>query len=205
MPQPGLVSLREALFEVPSGGISFRNLQDFQEIWSLATNFWVMYSRKRILKHGDTATTYACRFEKNKKSSTKNPQVPANKRRNTTIREPGQCRVRIIVKITSNNTVTVLRAQSSALQHTHSMEESDLLKRNDAIRDAIRREARNLDSSPGQIELSIRETFEQVGAQFVNKVEIANIQRKERERLGIQSLSPKVPDDPFIFHVPNYK
>ncbi|ORX85627.1 hypothetical protein K493DRAFT_360358 [Basidiobolus meristosporus CBS 931.73] len=160
----GHVALREALFDVPPDGISFRKLEDFQEIWGLATNFWVMYSRKRVLKHGAVTTTYACRFEKHKKSSTKNPHVPANKRRRTTVREPGQCRVRIVVKVTPQSTVTVVRAQSSALHHTHSIEESDLLKRNDVIRDAIRKEAPNLDSSPGQIEVSIRETYGQVGA-----------------------------------------
>jgi len=120
-------------FEVP--------LNEFDaEWWPLVTNVWVKFSSKNHV-NGNYWKTYICRFNKHLKSSTRKEDVPSEKRRKTKVREADLCFAKIKVSwFFTTQKVLVERFQNS-LDHAHELEDSEKLKRSQAVRVLVEKEA----------------------------------------------------------------
>ena len=109
--------------------------------WPLVSNIWTQYnSRKHI--NGDTCKVFTCRFTKHRESSErKNEETPTKKRRTTMIRPPGFCHAKIkVLRLVSIKMVRIENIKDSP-HHSHSLKESDRLKRSDVVRTLIEEEA----------------------------------------------------------------
>lgn len=120
-------------FEVPA--------EEFDsEIWPLISNIWTRYNSWKCA-NGDFWTVYACRLMKHNKSSTRQDGIPANKRRNTSTRIEGICEAKIkITHIVASQTVRVERFKDTP-HHSHPIEDSDLIKTPEVIRQLVAQEA----------------------------------------------------------------
>ena len=77
--------------------------------------------------------TYTCRLTKHNQSSTRKEGIPSNKRRKTKIRPSHLCFAKIKVqRFVAEGKVCVERFENSP-DHTHSLEESDKVKRPQVI------------------------------------------------------------------------
>ncbi|RHZ77859.1 hypothetical protein Glove_170g31 [Diversispora epigaea] len=116
-------------------------IQDFDSNWwPLISNVWTGFNSKKKA-NGDSSHTYTCRLTKHNQSSTRKEGIPSNKRRKTKIRPSHLCFAKIKVqKFVAEGKVCVERFENSP-DHTHSLEESDKVKRPQAIRNLVEQEA----------------------------------------------------------------
>ncbi|RIB00070.1 hypothetical protein C2G38_2235764 [Gigaspora rosea] len=112
-------------FEIP--------LQEFDDDWwPLVSNIWTVFSHKNLV-NGDSWKTFTCRFAKSSPSSSRKEDVPPEKCRKTKIRPAGLCFAKIkISRYHLKQRVQVERFNNS-LDHTHSLEDSEKLKRSQAV------------------------------------------------------------------------
>ena len=113
-------------------------MEEFKEWWLLVTNVWTRWGSKEPVK-GDEWKIFACRFLKHNQSSTRkeDPSTPSTKRRKTNPRNPGQCFAKIkITYMTAAQKVRVER-HADTPDHAHTLEDSDRLKRSQAIKTLI--------------------------------------------------------------------
>jgi len=120
---------------------------------------------------------------KHTKSSTRMEGVPDEKRRKTKIREPGQCFAKIKITYLGSQMVRIERYQDSP-DHTHTIEESDMLKRSEAIKNMAIGEASKQYRPPAIVtaikELASNQFGEGSGVEYLRRDEVANIQHKIR-------------------------
>ncbi|RHZ59681.1 hypothetical protein Glove_362g17 [Diversispora epigaea] len=120
-------------FEVP--------MKEFDdEWWPLVTNIWIKFSYKNHV-NGNSWKTFVCRFTKHFESSTRKQDIPSEKRRKTKVRTANLCFAKIkISRFVAEQKVCIERFQDSP-DHTHNIEESDKLKRSQAVRVLVEKEA----------------------------------------------------------------
>ncbi|RHZ86839.1 hypothetical protein Glove_43g6 [Diversispora epigaea] len=120
-------------FEVP--------MKEFDdEWWPLVTNIWIKFSYKDNV-NGNSWKTFVCRFNKHFQSSTRKEDIPSTKHRKTKVRTANLCFAKIkILKFDAEQKVRIERFQDSP-DHAHSIEESDKLKRPQAVRVLVEKEA----------------------------------------------------------------
>ncbi|RHZ85353.1 hypothetical protein Glove_66g168 [Diversispora epigaea] len=116
-------------------------VQDFDSNWwPLISNVWTGFDFKKKA-NGDSSQTYTCRLTKHNQSSTRKEGIPSNKRRKTKIRPSHLCFVKIKVqRFVAERKVHVERFENSP-DHTHSLDESDKVKRPQVIRNLVEQEA----------------------------------------------------------------
>ena len=90
--------------------------------------------------NGDSWKIFTCRFAKRTTSSTRKEGVPADKRRKTKCRPADLCRSTIKIYRFYYGTVRVEQYQASP-DHSHSLRESDQIKRPQVIRALVETEA----------------------------------------------------------------
>ena len=113
------------------------SMEEFdKEWWPLVSNIWTGYSYKNNV-NGDSWKVFVCRFNKHNKSSTRKEGIPYAKRRITKIRPAKLCFAKIKVqRYASEKKVRVERFKDSP-DHSHSLEESEKLKRSKVVRDLV--------------------------------------------------------------------
>ena len=130
--------------------------EEFKILWPLVTNIWTQFSSGSPMK-GDEWTVYACHLLKHCKSSTRQEDVESGKRRKTNIREAQLCPVKIqITKVSSSETVRIEPFGLNPAIHTHSIDDCDMFKKSQALRDLITEEA-SKSYQPPDITISVKE------------------------------------------------
>jgi hypothetical protein len=131
---------------------------------------------------GDEWTVYACRLLKHRKSSTRQEDVESGKRRKTNIREAQLCPVKIrITKVSSSETVCIEPFGLNPAIHTHSIDDCDMFKKSQALRDLITEEA-SKSYWPPDITTSVKELAKTIlgegsGVDYLKTKDVANIQQ----------------------------
>ena len=151
------------------------------------SNVWTVFSHKNNV-NGDSWKVFICRFNKNHKSSTRKEGISHEKRRITKIWPANLCFAKIKVQYyISEQKVRVERFKDSP-DHSHSIEESEKLKRSQAIRDLVVQEAIK-NYRPPEIVSAVKEyaTNELDLGESVKELrskEVTNIKYKVRGSLG---------------------
>ncbi|KAG0288125.1 hypothetical protein BGZ98_004380, partial [Dissophora globulifera] len=132
---------RLALFQPGEKGVEVMAQEFEAKWWPLATNLWMRYSAYKSPTTGDSWIVYVCRLSKPFKSSTRAADVPIEKRRNTSVRDPIPCTARIKVSTFLSKGTIRVAAFPSCTEHCHSLEDCDKIKRPEVVRSLIRLEA----------------------------------------------------------------
>jgi len=163
-----------------------------EEWWPLVSNVWAGYSSKNNV-NCDSWKVFICRFNKHNKSSTRKGGVPYEKRRITKIWPADLCSVKIKVqRYIFEQKVRIERFKDSP-DHTHSLEESEKIKRSQAIRDLVVQEVLK-NYRPPEIINAIKEyaTVELDLGESVKELklkEVINIKYKVRRSLDVHLIS----------------
>ncbi|RHZ51825.1 hypothetical protein Glove_469g15 [Diversispora epigaea] len=111
-----------------------------EEWWPLVSNIWTRYNYKNHT-NGNSWKTFACHFTKHNPSSMRKEGIPDEKRRKTKIRSANLCFIKIKVsRFITEKKVYIERYQDSP-DHTHTIEESEKLKRSQFVRNLVEQEA----------------------------------------------------------------
>ncbi|RHZ75009.1 hypothetical protein Glove_218g18 [Diversispora epigaea] len=103
------------------------------EWWPLVTNIWIKFSYKNHVNR-NSQKTFVCRFTKHFESSTCKQNILSEKRRKTKVRTTNLYFAKIKIS-------RFVAEQKIPPDHTHNIEESDKLKRSQAVRVLIKKEA----------------------------------------------------------------
>jgi hypothetical protein len=104
------------------------------------SNIWTNFSHKNNV-NGNSWKVFICRFNKPKKSSTRKEGISQEKRRITKIRPANLCFAKIkIYHYASEQKVLVERFKDSP-DHSHTLEESEKLKRSQTVQNLVMQEA----------------------------------------------------------------
>src|SRR5947209_10790159 len=126
--------------------------------------------------HGWTKA-YDCRFRKRQPSSKKNPDVPVEKQRKTSFREPILCQAQITITL-KNGMVTIRKTHQDGPNHTHDLKTSDVLKKPSEVIDFIKVEASKGYRAPAIKEAAAGHfSDKQIGADFLQSKSVINTQR----------------------------
>ncbi|RHZ86811.1 hypothetical protein Glove_44g33 [Diversispora epigaea] len=108
--------------------------------WPLVSNVWTQFNSCK-LNNGDSWKVFTCRFTKHRESSTRKENIPIKKRRTTMIRPANICHAKIkVIRMTSKKLIQIERYNNTP-DHTHTLIESDRLKRSTAVRTLVMQEA----------------------------------------------------------------
>ena len=120
------------------------SMEEFdKEWWPLVSNIWTRFSYKNNV-NGDSWKVFTCRFNKHNKSSTRKEGIPHEKRRITRIRPANLCCAKIKVqRYVFEQKVRIERFKNSP-DHSHSLEESERLKRPRIVRDLVIQEVQKI-------------------------------------------------------------
>ena len=160
------------------------SMEEFNNEWPLVSNVWTRWNSWK-LANGDEWKIFACRFLKHNQSSTrKEDPSMGTKRRKTNPRDAGQCSAKI--KITYMMTAQNVRVERYAdtPDHAHTLEDSDRLKRSQAIKTLIEGEA-SKPYAPPAIAVTVKEPAKDLGisssARNIVTKDVANIKQKIRK------------------------
>ncbi|RUS31087.1 hypothetical protein BC938DRAFT_478487 [Jimgerdemannia flammicorona] len=181
---PVIEQLRKRYFNVD---VPFEVTEkDFDDQWAYVSNVWTSFNIT-TLKNGDKKTVWMCRLNKHRHSSTRKEGVPPEKTRKRRIRDQGQCFAKIRTTLNAETgIVRVERFASTTPEHTHSLDESDRVKRPKILRDLVAEEAaKAMPGKPPAIletvqEIASRRFGAHVGEQYLQRKEVANIRLKVR-------------------------
>lgn len=172
-------------------------LTEFEEKWKEVDNVWCQTGKtERSKRHPDGWTkTYDCRFRKRQKSSAKDPNVPVNKKRKTSIHEPDLCNAMITVTH-RDGSVTIRKTHPGGPSHTHGLRESDMRKTPSKIVNFLEEELKKKYRAPAVREVA-RDGFknEQLGSEFITTKKILNVQHRIHGGLETQYLPAGTLDD----------
>jgi hypothetical protein len=150
--------------------------------WPLVDNVWTS-SYNGILSTGDVHDpyrVYVCRLSKPRESSSRSSEVPAKKRRNTTVRVALECRAAIKVIHLVSTQMTLVERHNDSPPHAHTLELSDSVKIPTEIRDTIAEEATKAYHPPAIVTV-VKEIAEEKGlediAPHISRTVVANIQQ----------------------------
>ncbi|CAB4490569.1 unnamed protein product [Rhizophagus irregularis] len=117
------------------------SIEEFdKEWWPLVSNVWTRFSYKNNV-NGDSWKVFICQFSKPNKSSTRKEGVSNKKCHITKIRLANICSAKIKVqRYISEQKVRIERFQDSP-DHSHTLKESERLKRSQIVRDLVIQEA----------------------------------------------------------------
>src|ERR1043165_6694127 len=159
------------------------------------SNVWTRYNYKNNV-NGDSWKVFVCRLNKHNKSSTRKEGVPYEKRRVTKIRPSNMCYSKIKVqRYAFEKKVRIERFKDSP-DHSHSLEESEKLKRSNAVRDLIIQEA-SKNYRPPEILSAVKEYATDnldlgESVKELRQMEVTNIKYKVRESLDTHLIgNPK--------------
>ncbi|RHZ51439.1 hypothetical protein Glove_478g118 [Diversispora epigaea] len=108
--------------------------------WPLVSNVWTQFNSCK-LNNGDSWKVFTCRFTKHRESSTRKENIPIKKQRTTMIRPANICHAKIkVICMTSKKLIQIERYNNTP-DHTHTLIESDRLKRSTAVRTLVMQEA----------------------------------------------------------------
>src|SRR2546423_9727800 len=110
-------------------------MEDFDEVWwPLVSNIWTQWNSHTTV-NGNIRRVFACRFAKHRESSTRSKEtIPNEKRRVTKIRPSKICNVKITVWWLVSLKIVKVECYNGSSEHTHSLVESDRLKRSQTVR-----------------------------------------------------------------------
>ena len=163
-------------FEIP--------MQEFdEEWWPLVSNIWTKFNNRNLV-NGNSWKVFACRFTKHNASSTRKEGILSEKRRKTKIRSANLCSAKIkISRFVAEQKVLVERYQDSP-DHTHTLEESEKLKRSTTIRNLVEQEASKNYASPAIVSAVKEYATEKLdlgnSVKELKRIEVANIKYKVR-------------------------
>jgi hypothetical protein len=151
--------------------------------WPLVSNIWMKWDSYNYA-NGDIRKTFACRFMKHRESSTRQENIPNEKRRITKIRPSGICSAMIKISWIASSEVVKIERYKNSPNHAHSLSEVDRLKRPKVIRSLVEIEAVK-NYSPPAITSAIKEyAMLELGlgecARKLKRKEVANIKYKVR-------------------------
>jgi MULE transposase domain len=151
--------------------------------WPLVSNIWTKWDSYNYA-NGDIRKTFACRFMKHRESSTRQENIPNEKRRITKIRPSGICSAMIKISWIASSEVVKIERYKNSPNHAHSLSEVDRLKRPKVIRSLVEIEAVK-NYSPPAITSAIKEyAMLELGlgecARKLKRKEVANIKYKVR-------------------------
>ena len=117
-------------------------IEDFNNNWwPLVTNVWTQWNSCR-LSNGDFWKVFVCRFMKHRESSKRQQEnIPNNKRRKTAIRPSGICQAKIKVSHLISSKIVKVERYKDSPNHTHNLRENDRVKRSQAVRILVEKEA----------------------------------------------------------------
>ncbi|CAG8857486.1 33096_t:CDS:1, partial [Gigaspora margarita] len=84
---------------------------------------------------------FACRLTKHNHSSGQKDGIPLEKRRKTKTRSPNLCSAKICVLHFVGAQKVQIEQYNNSLDHTHTLEESEVLKRSNTVRKLVEEEA----------------------------------------------------------------
>lgn len=106
-------------FEVPD--------EEFDNIlWPLVTNIWTLFDLYKF-KNGDFWKVYVCRFIKHRNSSTRQEDVPIEKRRKTNIQPSGLCEAKIKITWSASSKIVRIERFKDSPDHAHTLGKSTWL------------------------------------------------------------------------------
>ena len=149
--------------------------------WPLVTNIWTTFNYKYHV-NGDSWKTYICHFNKYKQSSTRKEGIPSEKCRKLIIWPANLCFAKIkVTQFVAEQKIWVERYHDSP-DHTHILEDSERLKRSQAIRTLVENEAIKNYSSPEIVRVVKEYVTEKLdldsSVKELRRTEIANIKYK---------------------------
>jgi len=176
------------------------SVSEFEVRWKEVDNVWVQFGTTKTLKKDNGWTkSYDCRFKKRHASSSKKPDVPADKRRKTSLRDSSLCNAQITVML-KNGVVTIRKTNPSSPDHTHDIKASDILKVPSTVVNFVETEAYKGYRAPA-IKNVTQDQFKdkEVGVQYLSFKSVINTQRKVRGGLdapfiGVSGLEEDVKD-----------
>ncbi|GBB95980.1 hypothetical protein RclHR1_02660001, partial [Rhizophagus clarus] len=111
-----------------------------KEWWPLVSNIWTNFSHKNNV-NGNSWEVFICRFNKPKKSSTRKEEISQEKCCVTKIRPANLCFAKIkIYRYAFEQKVLIERFKDSP-DHSHTLEESEKLKRSQTVQNLVMQEA----------------------------------------------------------------
>jgi hypothetical protein len=179
---PNLRQIRQSLFALEK--VVELSTADFNTYWPYVSNVWVK-ENTRDLKDGVVVTYYDCRFrrEEHKPKVSKAGAAMKNTRVGAT------CKTSIRVDFEPSGTYRIYQTSGSTA-HSHSLDESDQLKRNDGLRRRVEvLVAQSPGTSPSEILSSLqgagvlrtgREQLEDAGGRYLTAKDIHNWSRRFR-------------------------
>lgn len=117
-------------------------MDDFNENWwPIISITWTQWNSSKHVD-GDVRKVIACRFTKHRKSSTRQKEnIPNEKRRITRTRPSGLCNAKIKVSWFISSKIAKVEQYKDSPDHAHSLSETDRIKRSQAIRTLVEKEA----------------------------------------------------------------
>ncbi|PKY39722.1 hypothetical protein RhiirA4_440230 [Rhizophagus irregularis] len=159
-------------------------MEDFDENWwPLVSNIWTQYNSYKQV-NDNVRKDFACHFMKHRESSSrKKENIPIEKRQITKTRPSKLCHAKIrVLWLFSLKMVRVERYKDSP-NHTHTLLESDKIKRSQAVRTLVEKEAVKNYSPPSNT-AAVKEYSIGLGlgasARELNRKEVTNIKYKVR-------------------------
>jgi len=153
-----------------------------EEWWPLVSNTWTRWGSNR-LANGDEWTVFACRFLKHNESSTRKEDISSEKRRKTHPRDPNQCFAKMKVTRIAATLMVRIERYATTPDHSHTLEDSDRLKRSQAIKKLVEEEAVKPYASPS-IAAAVKELATKIGietsAKNLTRKDVTNIKQKVR-------------------------
>ncbi|CAG8837350.1 8387_t:CDS:1, partial [Gigaspora margarita] len=117
------------------------SMHDFDhEWWPLVSNIWTRFSYKNH-SNGNSWKAFAYRLTKHNYSSGRKDGIPLEKCRKTKTRPPNLCSAKICVLRFVGAQKVQIEQYNNSLDHTHTLEESEVLKRSNAVRKLVEEEA----------------------------------------------------------------
>ncbi|CAB5203214.1 unnamed protein product [Rhizophagus irregularis] len=159
-------------------------MEDFDENWwPLVSNIWTQWNSYKQA-NGNVRKDFACRLTKHQKSSSRQKEnVSIEKRRITKTRPSKLCHAKIrVLWLISLEIVRIERYKDSP-NHTHTVLDSDRIKRSQAVRILVENEAVK-NYSPPAITVAVREYATELGlgtsVSELKRKEVSNIKYKVR-------------------------
>jgi len=167
-------------------------MEEFDENWwPLISNIWTQWdSYKQV--NGNIQKDFVCRFTKQRESNTRNKEnIPNEKHRVTKIRPSKLCHAKIRVLWLVLLKIVKVERYKDSFNHTYSLIESDRIKRSQAVRDLVEKEAVK-NYPPPAITSAIKEYTTKLGldasVQELRRKEVANIKYKVRGLLEVHLM-----------------
>ncbi|RHZ83373.1 hypothetical protein Glove_95g75 [Diversispora epigaea] len=167
-------------------------MKDFDENWwPLISNIWTIWGSHKQ-KNGDVRKDFVCRLMKHRESSTrKKENIPNEKCRITKTRPSRLCCAKIKILWMVSLGIVKVEPYKNSPNHTHTISESDKVKRSQAVRTLVETEATK-NYSPPAITVAVKEYATKLGlgksVSELSRKEVTNVKYKIRGPLKVHLL-----------------